>query len=259
MVCTMGWFLQTFTVCLFMMLVNQIQCENQELNTRPVIGIAAMAITDQLHIEILPHLHGRSYVASSYVKFLELAGARVVVIPPNIKIEEEKKLFNNINGLLFPGGEVNLKDSGYFHATHRLFQLASEANTKDNYFPVLGICRGMQAIIVHTVRSISPLSLTDARNFPTTLQFYEDASESKLLRDISKELFVKHTTKNLTAHFHKYGFTPKTFTEIDVIKEQYKIIATSKDRDGLEFVSIYEGKSLSSSSYSCFLGQVHNF
>ena len=246
----MDWFLyQSLKVVLVVIVngvlcenqVNGVLCENQVLNTRPIIGIAAMAITDKMHIEQLPHLGGKSYVASSYVKYLELAGARVVVIPPDIKIEEEKKIFDNINGLLFPGGEVNLEDSKYFHVTRRLFRLAKEANEKNNYFPVLGICRGMQAIVVHTVGSLSLLSNTNSRNYPTSLQFYEEALESKIMRDIPKKLLVKQMTGNLTAHFHRYGVTPKTFRETKIINEQFKLIATSKDRDGLEFVSIFEG------------------
>ena len=232
----MVWFL-----VVLVLVVSGVLCENQVLNDRPVIGIAAMAITDKMHIRKLPHLDGRSYVASSYVKYLELAGARVIVIPPNIDIEEEKNLFENINGLLFPGGEVNLEDSQYFQVTQRLFHFAKEANKQNNYFPVLGICRGMQAIIVHSVGSITPLSDTDSRNYPTTLQFYKDAFKSKLMRDIPKDLLVKHMKNNLTAHFHRYGITPKTFHETPIINDHFNMVATSKDRNGIEFVSMYEG------------------
>lgn len=245
----MVWFLYKYLEVVLMLVVNGILCENQVLNERPVIGIAAMMITDKMHIRKLPHLDGRSYVASSYVKYLELAGARVIVIPPDIEIKEEKKLFDNINGLLFPGGEVNLEDSQYFQVTQRLFRFAKEANKQDNYFPVLGICRGMQAIMVHTVGSITPLSDTDSRNYPTTLQFYEDALKSKLMRDIPKELLVKHMKNNLTAHFHKYGITPKTFRETPIINEHFKMVATSKDRNGIEFVSMYEGTTIKKFSF----------
>lgn len=36
---------------------------------------------------------------------------------------------------------------------------------------------------------------------------------------------------------------PDTFNEIPVLSEYFKIVATSKDRDGKLFISIIEGKS----------------
>jgi gamma-glutamyl hydrolase len=44
------------------------------------------------------------YIAASYVKWIELAGGRVVPIPYNGTNDEMDKIFNNINGLLLPGG-----------------------------------------------------------------------------------------------------------------------------------------------------------
>jgi gamma-glutamyl hydrolase len=53
-----------------------------------------------------------SYIAASYVKFVESAGARVVPIKINQSQEYYKKMFYATNGLLIPGGAVSLYDSG---------------------------------------------------------------------------------------------------------------------------------------------------
>lgn len=44
------------------------------------------------------------YIAASYVKWIELAGGRVVPIPYNGTTDEMDTIFSRINGLLLPGG-----------------------------------------------------------------------------------------------------------------------------------------------------------
>ena len=146
--------------------------------------------------------------------------------------------------MLFPGGEVNLESSAYYSLTKKLYQWAVEANMKGDFFPVLGICRGMQALAVHTVGNLSPLSLTDSKNFSAPLKWMKNFKQSGLLVGVPDEILKEIGSRNVTSHFHKYGITPKTFNEIDAIRKRFQILATSKDRNGKEFVSIFEGNEL---------------
>lgn len=211
-----------------------------ELNNRPIIGIPTMAITDKLLMKSKPELKGKSYIAASYVKYLEMAGARVVPIEGDLSDDELLKIFNSINGLLFTGGEVNLESSSYYRTTKRLFQLATTVNSVNDYFPILGICRGMQAMLVHTTGSLSILQLTNARNYTTSLKWI--STDSQLLADIPKKLIQSMSTSNITSHFHKYGITPNDFHRNKRVNKMFDILATSLDRNGKEFVSIYQGK-----------------
>jgi gamma-glutamyl hydrolase len=45
-----------------------------------------------------------TYIAASYVKYIEGAGGRVVAIPYRASHEVLQQLFSQINGLLLPGG-----------------------------------------------------------------------------------------------------------------------------------------------------------
>nr|XP_046195001.1 gamma-glutamyl hydrolase-like isoform X1 [Oncorhynchus gorbuscha] len=60
-----------------------------------------------------PHAQRSSYIAASYIKYLESAGARVVPIRINRTDEEYEKIFNSINRLLLPGGGVDLQTSQF--------------------------------------------------------------------------------------------------------------------------------------------------
>lgn len=52
-----------------------------------------------------------SYIASSYVKFLESSGAQVYPIKYDLDQDKLRAIFNSINGLFFPGGGANLLKS----------------------------------------------------------------------------------------------------------------------------------------------------
>lgn len=211
-----------------------------KFNNRPIIGVPSMAITDSYVKKNIPSLNGKSFIPASYIKYLEMAGARVVPIERDLSDEELRKIFSSINGALFIGGEANLEYSGYYLTTKRLFQLAESANDANDYFPILGVCRGMQAMLVHVLGGdISRLTLTDARAYPASLKWI--STDSKILTDIPDDIMEIISKENLTYHFHKYGVTPKDFHESRQLDEMFEILATSVDRDGKEFVSIYQG------------------
>mmetsp|Transcript_18847 Transcript_18847/g.29186 ORF Transcript_18847/g.29186 Transcript_18847/m.29186 type:complete len:166 (-) Transcript_18847:22-519(-) len=82
---------------------------------------------------------GNHNIVASYAKWLESAGARSIAIYANATDEDVDDIFQQINGLLMPGG----MDAGP-QAEKRLYQLAKEANENGETFPILGICWGFQ-------------------------------------------------------------------------------------------------------------------
>ncbi|XP_072307373.1 gamma-glutamyl hydrolase-like [Eucyclogobius newberryi] len=93
-----------------------------EINQRPIIGVIAQDTKN-------PTPERQSFIAASYVKFLEAAGARVVPIHINKSDDEYKALFKSINGVLFPGGTVSLSQSGYAKASRLFLALAKEVSS----------------------------------------------------------------------------------------------------------------------------------
>lgn len=107
-------------------------------NDKPIIGIVVL----EKHREGVTTV----YMAASYAKFLESAGARVIPVMPNLREEEYKKLFNSINGVLFPGGSSDIASSSYARTAKIFYDLAIEANNKGDYFPIWGTCLGFQEL-----------------------------------------------------------------------------------------------------------------
>ncbi|XP_023235548.1 gamma-glutamyl hydrolase-like [Centruroides sculpturatus] len=113
---------------------------SQPINQRPIIGILAQKEYGN------GVKYGSSFIAASYVKFLEAAGARVVPILVNKTQAYYEDLFISLNGVLFPGGSARLATSGYGKAGKIIFDLAIKANERGDYFPLWGTCLGFELL-----------------------------------------------------------------------------------------------------------------
>ena len=66
------------TTLYFVVLIGSVSSKRTPINERPTIGIPTMKITDELLLQTVPKLKDREYIASSYVKFIEMAGAEIL-------------------------------------------------------------------------------------------------------------------------------------------------------------------------------------
>merc|ERR1712123_481961 len=76
-----------------------------EVNKRPIIGIVSQTIHPELDAMLPPGHNYTTYIASSYIKWVEAAGARAVPVIVENEITSPEyfaKLFSSINGLLIP-------------------------------------------------------------------------------------------------------------------------------------------------------------
>lgn len=113
----------------------------KQLNLRPLIGVLSQGGD--------PAPDGYSYIAASYIKFIEAAGARAVPILHDMDKAEVTRRFNAVNGILIPGGAQPLyKGQPFFDTASLLFDLTIKANDAGDYFPVRLIISTMSTNIV---------------------------------------------------------------------------------------------------------------
>lgn len=88
-----------------------------------------------------------SYIASSYVKFIEMSGAQVIPLYSFSSSQSLLKQLQNVNGVLIPGGamDYDMKDL-WTRNTDVILKYAIEENDKGNVFPVFGTCMGHQLL-----------------------------------------------------------------------------------------------------------------
>ncbi|KAL2085289.1 hypothetical protein ACEWY4_018609 [Coilia grayii] len=203
----------------------------EKRNDRPIIGVLAQELKN-------PEPYGNSYIAASYVKTLESAGARVVPVMVNRPEEEYHQLFNSINGILLPGGAAHLMTSGYAKAANIFYKLALEANDKGDYFPVWGTCLGFEQLLVITSGE-NLLCRTNTSGVSLPLEFTQDATESKLFKDFPPDVMTSLATENITLNFHKWSISIENFTKSEELRTFYKILSTNTDGK-IEFISTME-------------------
>uniref|UniRef100_A0AAY5ELK9 folate gamma-glutamyl hydrolase n=1 Tax=Electrophorus electricus TaxID=8005 RepID=A0AAY5ELK9_ELEEL len=161
------------------------------VNNRPIIGILTQEVQDP---DMKPY--GRTYIPSSYVKYIESGGGRVIPI---------RCLCSLFDRLLLIGGTVDLQTSDFAHAAKIYFRLALKANDVGDYFPIWGTCLGFQLLTV-LVAEENLLSKTPAENISLPLNFTSGgAASSRMFEAFPPELLTALSQEALAANFHHFG------------------------------------------------------
>ncbi|KAK5871009.1 hypothetical protein PBY51_003912 [Eleginops maclovinus] len=210
---------------------------NQEAsNDRPVIGILTQMISDEV---MKPF--GKTYIPSSYVKYIESGGSRVIPIRLTLTTDDYETIFRNINGLVFIGGAVNLETSDYARVAKIFYRLALKANDNGDFFPIWGTCMGMQLLTV-LVAGKNLLANTMAENIALPLNLTNEADSSRMFEGFPKELMEALTKEPITGNFHHYGLPVKTFHANKALHSFFSLLSTNVAENGVHFASTIEGK-----------------
>jgi len=211
--------------------------ETNALNERPIIGILSQEVPRSLRKAFGNY---SSYVAASYVKYWESAGARVVPIRINQPREYYSQLFNHLNGLVFPGGSAKLDNrSGYGRAARVLWDLA--ANNQHDFFPIWGTCLGFE-LLTYLELSERRLANCSSQNQALPLEFTPEGCSSRMFANAGEPLLRVFAQQNVTINFHKYCVSPETYNTTSLSRD-YLLIATNRDWEGQQFVSAFEHRS----------------
>ena len=216
-------------------------------NHRPIIGILAQPSD----FNATHPTDNYSYIASSYVKFVESSGARVVPIPYDLSYEELKEIFQSINGLLFPGGSASLwknestrlEMSEFTKKGQYLVNLAIEANLNGNYFPIWGTCLGYELILISITNDPTILSLYNSSNHRLTLSL-KNIKYSRMFDKIDERLKSFVQNHDISYFNHHYGMDVNNFLRNGILSQLFTITSTAKTENGSEFISSIEGLKL---------------
>lgn len=127
--------LLALVVVLFSMVV-----EASFKNPAPVFGIVSQPCYPQL-----AEMGCKDYyINAAYVKWLESAGAKSVIIPHTSTTAEIEEIFGSVNGLIFPGGNTDISDPAFHHTLETLYRLAIKSADAGVEIPIWGTCLGMQ-------------------------------------------------------------------------------------------------------------------
>ncbi|XP_066952436.1 gamma-glutamyl hydrolase-like isoform X1 [Macrobrachium rosenbergii] len=214
-----------------------------DYNLRPIIGVLAQKAPESL----LGHLKDKnytSYIAASYVKFIEGSGGRVVPIFTNQDDSYYENIASSVNGILFPGGGVYFSNiTGYGAAGQKLYELVVKANMEGTYMPLWGTCLGFLMIPYLATGYQTWWTNCNAWNKADPLTLQEGYMDSRIFEQMPGYVTDYARLLNTTVNFHSWCMTPENFTASGLSKD-FKVLATSYDFDDLEYVALFEHNDL---------------
>lgn len=210
-------------------------------NERPVIAILAQPDRTEGS--------NRSYIAASYVKFVEASGARVVPVPVGTSDEHVDHIFDSVNGVLFPGGSMGWDkvNPGYYRHAIRFWNNAKMANDRGDHFPILGICLGLETMcVIQAGKNPKILSNEyETKDVALPLDFRKDLKESRMFRDCPEDILTALVTEEITYNSHTFGVSIEDYEEHAYLNEFFDSLSTNTDSNGRTFLSTVEGIYLS--------------
>ncbi|GAB4816247.1 hypothetical protein N2152v2_003293 [Parachlorella kessleri] len=209
--------------------------EKKGINLRPIIGVLSQPGD--------PAPKGHSYIAASYVKFLESAGARVVPVLPDMPRDEVKRLFESVNGFLIPGGAQDLRPGAPFYDTaEHMFNLTIKANDNGDYFPLHGTCLGFETLAIIAASNHSILEDFDAENLPSPLFYTDEAPSSRFFSSLPPQVYDHLRTQPYAMQNHAHGLAWTAIADNPKLLDLFKVLTLSVDRGGRVYVSSMEAK-----------------
>jgi len=215
----------------------------------PTVGILSIPMTTSYH------KNTHSYLPASYVKWIEMNNARVIPIPYDTPIGALDMILNQVNGVLFIGGQVDhgMISEEYVHFMETFKHIvnhAKKSNNQKNYFPLFAICLGFEILgmmgenvekIINSFTTLKGLSDVDAHHYNSKLDFVKsDLPLSKIFTHSEQDEFRKTPCvfQNHSQAFVVDAPYMKTWNKY------WNVVATSKSKDKkpLEYVSMFEYK-----------------
>ncbi|CAD8126009.1 unnamed protein product [Paramecium sonneborni] len=208
-----------------------------------------------------------SYFPSSYVKWIEQAGARVIPIHWDSSYDELTVILNQINGVLFTGGDVDLYLNNtqpgftfnkFTDTASFIFQKVIQFNKAGQFYPLLGICQGFQLI-----------NYIASSYYEVLTRMTDDLGQQRLLEIVpDEESFVLKSIDSITLDYlqnidgpyysHNWGVVQQTYEKAYSLGAFFKITAFSRDGIDLKYIAICEARDFPIYGYQ-FHPEKHQF
>lgn len=196
----------------------------------PIIGIYTQDRTSNTE----------TYIAASYVKFLEMAGAQVVPIFYKSSQADLKKQLSQLNGVLFPGGGMDLDIKNTFTKNADfILNYAKQQNDQGKVFPIWATCLGHQLLSYLTSGYDSKViaSVSGQGSTVNTLHFL--SRNAYVTGNWTDQNFVSATTNHGVLYYnHNWAVYQSYFNSNAQLHNFWNLVATTTSSANQTFVAL---------------------
>ena len=196
-----------------------------------------------------------SRVNYQYVRWLEQSRAEVVVIQPWYNENEVEDILSKVNGVLWQGGDRNLKLGGEYEKVAQIIleKIIMIYDTKGISIPLWGTCQGFELLHSLLANSTDVLTSFKAHNIKTPLIIEETSSvTNRMFSDFSNQDLFNIQNLNTTAQFHNFGVSDLQYKKYKILDDVLQITSHGKDLNDNLYIATVEGK-----KYPLFAVQFH--
>uniref|UniRef100_A0A7S0KL14 folate gamma-glutamyl hydrolase n=1 Tax=Micromonas pusilla TaxID=38833 RepID=A0A7S0KL14_MICPS len=219
---------------------TQRQQETRGDDPRPLVGV----LSQPRYWTGAPDAPG-GYIAASYVKWLEAAGARAVpILYTDSNITIQRKL-SAVNGVLLPGGDSDISPGTSLRAAgESVVRESMAAASSGEVYPVWGTCMGFQLLALAVSQNDAIFGDFDGPDMTSKLRLTEAAKSSRMLASIPPDVLARMTTSpGAIYENHAHGFAPGDWKKDARLLETFgEPVALDVDRGDRPFVALVEGR-----------------
>ena len=189
----------------------------------------------------------QSRVENSFVRWLQASGADLISIHPWSKYEEIDFLLTKVNGILLQGNPDKIDiNSAYYTIVKYLYKKTIELNNSGIKMPLIAF--GDDLSLLCTIISEDNISINTEMDYridvPTKLKLFYTPDKTIILNEFEKEDMKALEKEYILANNLIRYISVKDYLKDFHLSQKFNLIATSKTRDGREYISIIEGNQI---------------
>ncbi|TNV83488.1 hypothetical protein FGO68_gene1624 [Halteria grandinella] len=192
--------------------------------------------------------------------FMRAGGLTAVYLPYNITDEDLYPLLDQINGVYFTGGDLDLynPETGELHPYSvtglKILNYAKQVkDSQAEHFPILGICQGLELLHILVANNTDALGWSTLENATVNTRFVDanPQKESRLYSLFPESALEAMETENILWHFHHRSVPVYNYLKYPQLREFFKILSVNLIDDQ------YIVASAEARDYPIYLTQFH--
>ena len=181
----------------------------------------------------------QSRVENNYVRWLQSSGADLISIHPWTTNQEIDILLTKVNGVLLQGNPNNINiQSSYYKIAKYLYNKIIEINDSGIKMPLIAF--GDDLSLLSSIISEDNISIKTELKYPlhepTKIKLFNSPEKTILLNELEEEDMKALEKEYILPNNLKRIISVKNFLTDFHLNQKFNVIATSKTKDGKDFV-----------------------